>query len=172
MFKVASYEWHEIKKTHRVIWDGCIWNGISLTNASWVSQSVLCEVLNAVSDDVFKTKCLFNGEIIFYSAFKKDTEKVLLKWKAWYKLLSSSGLYVSITRHPFEGHEISVTKAIVHIWKWNTNLIQLLNLVLDIWKNISQGACFFTVVHACTKSLKEAHKMFSEPLNYFDMDYW
>ena len=96
MFKVASYEWHEIKKTHRVIWDGCIWNGISLTNASWVSQSVLCEVLNAFSDDVFKTKCLFNGEIMFYSAFKKDTEKVLLKWKAWYKLLSSSGLYVSI----------------------------------------------------------------------------
>ena len=24
--------------------------------------------------------------------------------------------------------------------------------------NISQGACFFTVVHACTRSLKEADK--------------
>ena len=43
-----------------------------------VSQSVLSEVLNAVSDDVFKRKCLFNGEIVFYSGFKKDTEKVVL----------------------------------------------------------------------------------------------
>ena len=40
-----------------------------------VSQSVLYEVLNAASDDVLKIKCLFNGEIMFYSAFKKDTEK-------------------------------------------------------------------------------------------------
>ena len=43
-----------------------------------VSQSVLYEALNAVHDDVFKRKCLFNGEIMFYSAFKKDTEKVVL----------------------------------------------------------------------------------------------
>ena len=65
-------------------------------NACWVSQSVFYEVLNAVNDDVFKKKCLFNGKIIFHSAFKKDTEKVVLfrywKWKAWCKLLSSSGL--------------------------------------------------------------------------------
>ena len=46
-----------------------------------VSQSVLCEVLNAVSDDVFKRKCLFNGEIMFYSAFKKDHEKIVIKLK-------------------------------------------------------------------------------------------
>ena len=42
------------------------------------SQLVLYEVLNAVPDDVFKRKCLFNGEIMFHSAFKKDTEKVVL----------------------------------------------------------------------------------------------
>ena len=43
-----------------------------------VSQSVLYEVLNAVPDDVFKRKSLFNGEIMFHSAFKKDTKVVLL----------------------------------------------------------------------------------------------
>ena len=43
-----------------------------------VSQSVLYEVLNAVPDDVFKRKFFFNGEIMFHSAFKKDTEKVVL----------------------------------------------------------------------------------------------
>ena len=36
------------------------------------------QVLNAVSDDVFKRKCLMNGEIMFHSEFKKDTEKVIL----------------------------------------------------------------------------------------------
>ena len=47
-------------------------------NACWVSQLVFDEVLNAVSDDVFKRKCLINGRIMFYSVFKKDTEKVIL----------------------------------------------------------------------------------------------
>ena len=46
-------------------------------NACWVSQSVFYEVLNIVSD-VFKRRCLFNGEIMFHSAFKKGTEKVVL----------------------------------------------------------------------------------------------
>ena len=44
-------------------------------NACWVSQSVFYEVLNDVSDDVFKTKCLFNGEIILHSIFKMDTDE-------------------------------------------------------------------------------------------------
>ena len=52
-------------------------SGRKVTYECCVSQSVLYEVLNAVSDDVFKRKCLFNGEM-FYSAFKKDTEKVVL----------------------------------------------------------------------------------------------
>ena len=54
-------------------------------NAVSVSQclnvlNALCQVLNVVvSDDVFKRKkCLFNGEIMFYSGFQKDTEKVVL----------------------------------------------------------------------------------------------
>ena len=47
-------------------------------NACWVSQSVFYEVLNAVNDDVFKRKCLFNEEIMFHSAFKKNTLKVVL----------------------------------------------------------------------------------------------
>ena len=56
---------------------------MSLMNVVSVSQSVsqivLYEVLNAVPpDDVFKRKCLFNGEIMLHSVFKKDTEKVVL----------------------------------------------------------------------------------------------
>ena len=47
-------------------------------NACWVSLPVFYEVLNAVSDDLFKRKCLFNGEIMLHSAFKKDNEKVVL----------------------------------------------------------------------------------------------
>ena len=53
-------------------------SGRNITYGFCVSQSVLYEVLYAVSDDVFKRKCLFNGEIMFYSAFKTDTEKVVL----------------------------------------------------------------------------------------------
>ena len=53
-------------------------SGRDITYECCASQSVLCEVLNAVSDDVFKRRCLFNGEIMFYSASKKDTEKVVL----------------------------------------------------------------------------------------------
>ena len=53
-------------------------SGRSITYECWVSQSVLYEVLNAVPDDVLKRKCLFNGEITFHSAFKKDTQNVVL----------------------------------------------------------------------------------------------
>ena len=53
-------------------------SGRNINYECCVNQSVLSEVLNAVSDDVFKRKCLFNGEIIFYSALKKDSEKVVL----------------------------------------------------------------------------------------------
>ena len=51
--------------------------GRNITYECCIIQSVLYEVLNAVPDDVFKRKFLFNGEM-FHSAFKKDTEKVVL----------------------------------------------------------------------------------------------
>ena len=53
-------------------------SGRNITYEYCVSQSVLYEVLNAVPGDVFKRKCLVNGEIMFHSAFNKDTEQVVL----------------------------------------------------------------------------------------------
>ena len=53
-------------------------SGRNITYECCVSQSVLYEVLNAVPDNVFKRTCLFNEETMFHSAFKKDTEKVVL----------------------------------------------------------------------------------------------
>ena len=52
--------------------------GKNITYVCCVSKSVLYEVLNAVPVDVFKKKCLFNGEIMFHLAFKKDTETIVL----------------------------------------------------------------------------------------------
>ena len=53
-------------------------SGRNITYECCASQSVLYEVLNAVSNDMFKRKCLFNdGEIMFYSGFKKDILKRL-----------------------------------------------------------------------------------------------
>ena len=51
----------------------------------------------------------------------------------------------------------------------------------DLWflKKASWGACFFTVVHACTKNLNEANRgtlyqnfSFFQPLNYLHIDLW
>ena len=52
------------KITQIVVRDGFIREEISLMYAVSVSQPVLYEVLNAVSDDVFKRKCFFNGELM------------------------------------------------------------------------------------------------------------
>ena len=52
--------------------------GRNITYECLLNQSVFYQVLNAASDDVFKRKCLMNGEIMFHSEFKKDTEKVIL----------------------------------------------------------------------------------------------
>ena len=46
--------------------------GRNITYECCVGQSVLYEVLNAVPNDVLKQKFLFDGEIMFHSAFKKD----------------------------------------------------------------------------------------------------
>ena len=90
-----------------------------------VSQSVLHEVLHAVSDDAFKRKCLFNGEIMFHSAFKKDTEKAVLGIKLEVKGLikiikkfkAEKTLCTFLSHHQtsFEGYGISITKTIVLI---------------------------------------------------------
>ena len=36
------------------------------------------EVLNTVSDNVFKRRHLFNGEVMFHSGIKKDTKTIVL----------------------------------------------------------------------------------------------
>ena len=65
-----------------VVGDECICEeGISLMSACWVSQSMLNQILNAVQTVMTHAcvwKKMFNGEIMFYSAFEKDTEKVVL----------------------------------------------------------------------------------------------
>ena len=99
---------------------------------------------------------------MFHSAFKKDTWKdcVIRSERLDTNHCQVQGwknfVYVSITKHPFEGYQILITKTIVLIWKRKAYFIQLHNLVHDFWKKNSQGACFFTVVHACTRSLSEA----------------
>ena len=59
---------------HRVMEDACIWEGISLMNVCWVSQSVFYQILNAVSDAVFKKNVWWRNNILF----KKETEKIAL----------------------------------------------------------------------------------------------
>ena len=77
---------------------------------------------------------------MFHSAFEKDTWKGCLirserldtnycQVQGW-----KSFVYVSITKHPFEGHQILITKTIVLIWKLKAHFIQLHNLVHDFWK--------------------------------------
>ena len=52
-----KYKWQKMKITHhKFVGDGCIGEGISLMNACRVSQSVLYQVLNAVSDVVMTKK--------------------------------------------------------------------------------------------------------------------
>ena len=45
-------------RQHRVVGNGCIWEGILLVNACWVSQSVFCKVLNPVNNGAFKRNFL------------------------------------------------------------------------------------------------------------------
>ena len=69
----------KIKVTrHRVIGDGWIWEGISLMNPCWVSQSVIEQVLNA-SYGVFERKSLM--EKLYFIV---ESEKLCYyKWKTW-----------------------------------------------------------------------------------------
>ena len=56
---MASWSTNNIKTkiTQKVVRDGCKEN-LSFMNACWVSQPVFYQVFNAVSDDVFRRKCL------------------------------------------------------------------------------------------------------------------
>ena len=68
---------------------------------------------------------MFNAkeEIMFNSAIKKDAEKVvllLLEVKGLIQIIvkfraDKHFVYVSITKHPFEGHKTLITKTIVVI---------------------------------------------------------
>ena len=51
-------------------------SGRNITYECCVSQSVLYEVLNVVPDDVFKRKCLFNGEICFIQFLKRILKRL------------------------------------------------------------------------------------------------
>ena len=53
LFPVESTTNIKIKRAHhKIVGDGCIWEETSLMNDWWVSQLVLCQVLNAVIDAV------------------------------------------------------------------------------------------------------------------------
>ena len=67
-----------------------------------------------------------------------------------------SFVYVSLTKHSFERHQILITKTIALIWKRQAHFIQLHNLVHDFWKKIT--GCLFLHRGASTRSLSEAWK--------------
>ena len=96
-------------------------------NDCWVSQSGFYEVLNAVSDDVFKRKWRNNISFSIYKGYSKGHVIISRSERFdidYYPVQSWRNFrYVAFTKHPFEGHGISVTKTIVLIWKWKTNFI-------------------------------------------------
>ena len=111
---------------------------------------------------------MLNVEIMFHSAFAKDTEKVvllevkgLIKITVKFRAKKKCFVYVSVTKHPFEGHEMLITKTIVLIWKWKAHFIQLLNLVNNFWKNITR--CMFLHRGVCMdqKSQRGIQKMWT-----------
>ena len=111
---------------------------------------------------------MFNGEIMFHSAFEKDTLKGCVIrserldtnycWVQGWK----SFVYVSITKHPFKGHQILITKTILLIWKRKAHFIQLHNLVHDFWKK-KFTRCLFRHRGACMhqKSQRSMQKMWT-----------
>ena len=131
-----------------LIGDGCIWEGISPMH-DWclVSQSVLSS---------FKCSCphwswcclkkMWRNNI----SFKKETEKIY-KWKAWYKLLSSSGLkkifaHVSIIhtkcKHPLECGGTCVHEILCTIYCAAVCILKREELTIYISLKESKLACF------------------------------
>ena len=161
----------QIKIIHRVVGDGCIWEGLSLINACWVSQSVFYEVLNAVGDDVFQRKCLFNGEIMLHSAFNKDTEKVVL--------LEVKGLIQIIVKfraekilRMFLSPNILLRDMKYRLWKQFCSFEneRLISFSCIIWVMISKKnitRCTFLHRGACVhQKSQQGIKKFFQPLNY------
>ena len=68
---------------HRVMENECIWEGILLMNACWVSQSVSVLSSFKCSPMMVCLKKMFNGEIICH--LKRRLKRLCYyKWKAWY----------------------------------------------------------------------------------------
>ena len=123
-----------------------------------------------VSDDTFQRKCLFNGEIMFYSAFKKDTEKfVLLNWserldKNYWEVQGWENFkYVSITKTTFwRAWNIDYENNCAHLKMKGS--FQLYNLVHDFWKKK------YHRVHVsspwCMHAPKFSTRHTASPLNY------
>ena len=102
---------------------------------------------------------------MFHSAFEKYTWKGCViesercdtnycQVQGW-----KSFVYVSITKYPFEGHQIYwLRKQLCSFEKRKAHFIQRHNLVHDFWKKISQGRCLFLHRGACTctRSLSKA----------------
>ena len=69
-----------------------------------------------------------------------------------------SFVYVSITKNPFEEHQILIAKTIVLIWEWKAHFIELDNLIHDFWSEKNIIRCVFLHLGACMhqKCLNEA----------------
>ena len=117
-----------MKITHRVVGDGYIWKEISLMNAASQSVSVIW------GSECSQGWCV----IMFHSALKKDTEKVVLlevkgfiqiiaKFRAEKILCSFLSPNILLTSMRWN----IVTKTFVLIWNWKAHFIQLHNLVQD-----------------------------------------
>ena len=112
---------------------------------------------------------MFNGETMFHLAFKT------IYWKGCVANGSErldtnccqvQGWKVSITKHPFEGHETSVTKTIALIWKWKAHFIRLHKFLHDFWEKyhkVHHGTCM-------RQNPNETYKKFFQPLNYLNMN--
>ena len=114
-------------------------------------------------------KKMFTGEIIFHLKRRMMKGLCYYKWKAWYKLSSSSGLkknictFLSSTRYSFEEHKILGTKYCVakyfekalNKWKfifrkknwerkvnWHVSQIAKVHISYAIWFMISEKKCY------------------------------
>ena len=122
---------------HKVVGDGCIWEGISLMNACWVSQLVPCQVLNPVSQwwCVLK-KIFYDGEIIFQG------------WKTFVR--------VSIMHQKsFRGAQniLDENDYPPSIENGKAHFRYIHNFVHEFWKKVSRDAPFLNVGLGCIQRI-------------------